>query len=271
MGAYGLRVTGLEEAAALLVRADPAWPAIEVVSRRAKQPAAPERLTDDVADLHTRSGSRVRLERRSGLVVFESTVPLSAQALVHPGLAPVAAVMAHWLGRQSFHGGGIVVGGRAWGLFGRRGSGKSTTLVRAAQLGAEVVADDLLVVARGTPFSGPRSIDLRRETAKRLGLGQPLGIVGTRERWRFALPPAPPDDVTLAGWVFLEWGDRLMIEHVGPPDRLQGLVEHRGISVEPRDLTALLDLAALPALRLTRPRSLGALDAAVTALLERIA
>ena len=44
--------------------------------------------------------------------------------------------MAYWLGRESFHAGGFVVGGKTWGILGGRGSGKSTTVARLALAGA---------------------------------------------------------------------------------------------------------------------------------------
>ena len=42
--------------------------------------------------------------------------PLSPDELAHPGLAPVAAVTARWLGRQSFHAGAFAIGTDVWAL-----------------------------------------------------------------------------------------------------------------------------------------------------------
>ena len=105
---------------------------------------------------------------------------------MHPYLAPVALVMARWLGREGFHGGGIVAGGGVWGVLGDKTAGKSTTLAWLAREGVGVVSDDVLVIDGGTALAGPRSVDLREEAAERLGVGEPMGRVGQRERWRFS-------------------------------------------------------------------------------------
>ena len=101
-------------------------------------------------------------------------------------------------------------------------------------------------------FAGPRSVDLRRETAERLGAGEELGVIGARERWRVGLPPIEPE-VPLAGWVFLEWGDEVAVTPVEPGERLARLLHHRGVRLPPASHEALLGLAALPAWEVRRP------------------
>jgi ABC-type molybdenum transport system ATPase subunit/photorepair protein PhrA len=51
-------------------------------------------------------------------------------------------VLAHWLGRESFHGGGFVAGDGVWGVLGEKGDGKSTLLASLALSGVPIVADD---------------------------------------------------------------------------------------------------------------------------------
>ena len=147
---------------------------------------------------------------------------MSDQALVHPYLAPAAAVIARWLGREPFHAGAFALDGGAWGVLGEREAGKSSLLAWLSLQGRSVVCDDMLVVAGDTVFAGPRSVDLRRETAVRLGAGEELGMIGARERWRVGLPPIEPE-VPLAGWVFLEWGDEVS-GHAGRAGRAAGAV-----------------------------------------------
>ena len=112
----------------------------------------------------------------------------------------------------------------AWGLVADRGVGKSSTLARLALDGIPIVADDLLVIDEIVALAGPRAIDLRDEPARRLGVGEPLGIVGTRSRWRFRVHAVPPS-VPVRGWVFLEWGEgeAPSVESVSARERLERL------------------------------------------------
>ena len=52
--------------------------------------------------------------------------------IVHPYLAPVALIMARWLGREGMHGGGVVADGGVWAVLGHKTAGKSTTLASMA-------------------------------------------------------------------------------------------------------------------------------------------
>ena len=150
--------------------------------------------------------------------------------LVYPYLAPAAAVAARWMGRDSFHAGAVVVGGGAWAILGDNENGKSTTLAWLALHGHPVLTDDLLVVDGEAALAGPRCIDLREETSERLGVGEPLGVVGQRERWRLALGVVPAQ-VLLRGFVTLAWHSQLALESVRGPERLLTLLPARTVRV----------------------------------------
>jgi len=125
----------------------------------------------------------------------------------------------------------------------------------------------VLVLDGRTSFSGPRAIDLRRETAERLGAGVALGVVGSRERWRLALPAAP-GATAFRGWVFLGWADRLRTRALRPSECLHRLLEALTLRVDASDPQALLDLAALPAWSFERPRDWAGLDEQMRALVQ---
>jgi hypothetical protein len=269
LGAYGVRLANVDEAAALLVPAAPDWPALEVAQRVGPGEAPYDRMTNDAATLTLRNGGEIVIERREGRVTFVLPRPLGAAELVHPLLAPVGGVMAWWHGRESFHAGAFVLDGRAWAILGERGAGKSTAIAHLALRGHGVVCDDLLVVDGRRTFAGPRSVDLRESAAERLDAGEALGMVGARERWRLRVGPVD-GALELAGWVFLGWDERVEVVPLPARERLGRITAQRGVTIPLRDPTAMLDLAALPGLELRRPRSWDSLDAAADALLDAL-
>ena len=153
---------------------------------------------------------------------------------------------------------------------GARESGKSSTLAWLAQAGLGVLCDDVLVLDGTTALAGPRVVDLRAETAAELGAGEPLGVVGARERWRFALEPVEPE-LPLRGFVFLAWGDSVAAARVAARERVLRLTRELMVRIAPPNPAALLDLAELPCWELRRPHGLGSLDAAGRRLLELVA
>jgi hypothetical protein len=264
-------VTGLSRGAERLVPAPREWPLLELVRREADWPPRPREtedeadrrharvtLRDDAAVIRLVGGGRIRLEREPPRATFRVQAPLVDEELLHPHLGGVAAIFAHWAGRNAFHAGGIVVDGRAWGVLGDRRSGKSSLLATVASAGHGIVCDDVLVVDGHEVFAGPRFIDLREDAAKELGGGEPLGVVGARKRWRVPLA-AIPAAVPLAGWVVLAWSEdpEITIETVEPNRRLQLLGSSLTLGAPPLDATTLLTLAALPMLELARPRDWG--------------
>jgi hypothetical protein len=268
-GAYGLSISGLAGSESLLVRAEPDWPSVEV-SVVAGVVESPAESVDDEQATVSLVGGVAEVEREPGRVAFTFEEPVSLDALLHPYFAPIAGLFAHWHGhRESLHAGAFVAGGGAWGVLSSREGGKSSTLARLALEGVPVLTDDVLVLEGGTAFAGPRAIDLRSEPASALRVGDPLGVVGTRERWRLRL-----DDVEgswpLRGWVFLTWGDDVAVTKVAAGDRLQRLAAERTIRLVPKDPTALLELVGLPSLELRRPQSWASLEAATALLRETI-
>jgi hypothetical protein len=267
LGAYGIRLRGLEAAAELLVPVDGRAPAYLVESKVRRSQPRPEHVDDDRAELRLRSGGRVLIDRRAGRACFEVHHRLRPDELVHPYLAPAAAVIGHWLGRESVHAGAFAVDGRALGVVGTRGAGKSSTLAWLALGGGEVLCDDLLVIDGRATFAGPRSIDLREDAAARLGAGEPIGVTGARERWRLRLAPTS-DGHVLAGFVLLAWGDNVTVRALAASERLERLAPQRGLRLEPTRHDALLDLASLPAWEISRPRNWASLPEAGRRLLE---
>jgi hypothetical protein len=155
-------------------------------------------------------------------------------------------------------------------VLGNRTAGKSTMLAWLASQGVGVVSDDVVIIDGGTVFAGPRSVDLRDESAQRLGIGEPMGQVGARERWRVALPPIEAE-LPFRGWITLEWGDAVSVAPIRGAQRLPALVPHRGVRMAPLDPAVLVRFSALPHLRFTRPRDWASLGPATERLLDAIA
>jgi hypothetical protein len=173
------------------------------------------------------------------------------------------------MGWQTFHAGSVVLGGGVWGILGERERGKSTTVAWLAGHDFLIFGDDVLVVRDGRALAGPRAMDLRRSAAERFGMGESIGVLGTRERWRHRLP-AVPAELPLAGFVALEWGVEPRLEEVPPAERLQRLGQAVGLSAEAGEARAWLELAALPMIVFRRPRRWDALDGAMERLVSAL-
>lgn len=252
-GAYGLRIAGVADARAALVPAQPAWPKLRIVVEAGDPPVAPEVVTGDRAEVILKTGGRLFMDRHEGVARYVVPRPLSDDELVHPFLAPAAAMMAHWLGRLSFHAGAFVADGGVWGVVGEREAGKSSTLARLALDGHAIVTDDILVLEQGTAYAGPRSIDLRRDAAERLDVGTALGVAGARPRWRVGLPPIA-EGLPVRGWIFLGWSAEPQARRVPASECLTRLVKQIGLRRTGADPPGLLELASLPAWELHRPK-----------------
>jgi hypothetical protein len=177
---------------------------------------------------------------------------------------------ARWDRRETLHAGAFVAaGGGAWALLGEKTAGKSTTLAWLAEHGAQVVADDIVVLSGGCALAGPRCLDVRDDASAHLEAGTPASMPREGGRNRVVLPPLR-SEVPLRGIVYLEWGERTALERVPTAERIERLVVQRqGVSIH-SDPVDVLDLAALPALVLRRPKGLGALDEAGEALLAAV-
>jgi hypothetical protein len=265
-GAYGIRIVGVAAAQTMLGDARPEWPHLRLVSEFANPRAVEESVTDGRAVLRLKTGGRLTLDRQGGVACYAVPRFLTDEELVHPFLAPAAAIVSHWAGRLSFHAGAFVSDGAVWAVVGDREAGKSSTLAWLALNGHEVVADDVLVLDGGTAFAGPRAIDLREETAKRFGIGAALGVLGSRRRWRVTLPQIE-SRMPFRGWMFLSWGDRLEPRRMGAGDCMRRLLEGLTLRRDASDPGALLELATLPAWELQRPRDWDLLEDGVECLL----
>ena len=265
-GLYGLFLPDLARAGRLLVDAPPHWEPWRIVRRRGQPEPIDGVIGAERARLTLAPEGSLVIDRTSRTSVFTMPRPPSDAELAHPYLAATAAIAARWEGWQSFHAGAFAVGRRVWGVLGERELGKSTLLAALARVGAAVVSDDVLVVRDGQAMAGPRCIDLREQSARTLGIGQSIGSVGTRERWRVTLPPVQPE-LPLAGWVTLEWAPEAGIQSVKPGERLLRLLDHLTVVLEPPDPPAVLELASLPMVTLRRPRRLDALSTSAALLI----
>lgn len=269
-GAYGLRITGIAQAEALLGAAGADWPTLELVRLLGSEAAAHDALGPDSAALRLVDDGVVLIERVPGRATFTTPRPLSDDELVHPYLGLAAAVFSRWLGRESFHGGAFAAGGGAWIVVGDKGAGKSAILASLALDGLSVLADDVVIVERGRALAGPRSIDLRSDTARALGAGENIAVGHGRERWRLRLSPAEPE-LPIRGWVFPAWSDGPPeLVPVAPHERLVRLAGSRVLRIAPEQPEVLLELAALPAWEFRRSRSWDRFSEALDRLLSTL-
>lgn len=270
-GAYGFTLRGVDGARELLVEAPAQWPLLELCCRIATgPPPRRESVSQERAELLLTAGGSVAIDRAALRAEYALPRAVTPGALVHPHLAPAAAVAARWLGRESFHGGTVVLGDGAWALLGDKEAGKSSTLAWLALAGRGVLSDDLLVLDGLTALAGPRSIDLRAQSARELGVGEPLGRIGLRDRWRLALDPIAAE-VPLRGWIVLTWGAGApVLDRVRGAARLQAIVPHRAVRLLPSDPGALVALSALPCYELRRERTWSALPDATALLVEQL-
>lgn len=266
-GAYGIAFTGLGDAAGLLAAPPADWPVWAVERARADGPPEPGvAVGEGRARIGLASGGAVLLDRGRRSITFATPGSIPDAAIVHPGLSAPSAVVSWWLGRTPLHASAVIVDGRAWALVGVRGTGKSTMAAVLADSGCGFLADDLVVVDGDRAYAGPATVDLREDAAARLG-AQPLGRMGTRERWRRHVRATAPE-ATLGGLVVLDWCDGP--PQAGPatlPDRMAALATHQLLPLRP---DVVLELLALPAVRLRRPQGLEHADASAAVLLAAL-
>ena len=162
-GAYGFELLGAAGGAAQLVETPPEWPPLAI--ERIVGLSTPRRsvIGAEHAEIELVAGDHLAVRRDPLRATFTTARPLSDDALVHPYLAPAAAIAGYWLGREAFHAGGFVLDDGVWVVLGEKGSGKSSLLAALARQGYGVVADDALIVERDVVFAGPRS---RRPAAR---------------------------------------------------------------------------------------------------------
>ena len=267
LGAYGLHLPDLSAASELLLPAPEEWPTWRI-ERRDGGGQPTEFVEPDRARLRAEPSGWVEIERASSCARFHFPTAPADRELVHPYLAPTASVIARWHGLQSFHAGAFVAGGRAWAVLGAKGAGKSSLLARLALDGVGILTDDVLVVRGTDGLAGPRCIDLRPASAAALGVGEPLGVVGTRERWRVPAGAVEPR-VRLGGWIRLDWGEPA-IEPLPASEALPAIFASLSLRLEPTDPPALMELLTLPALILRQPQRIEELSRTADRLLRHL-
>lgn len=233
-------------------------------------PADPEHIPEVAATLRLRSGGWVTIDRATGArACFSLPAKPRVEALLHPHLAAAAVLAARWRGRDSFHAGAFVFDGGVWAVLGEKGSGKSSTLASLAQAGVPVVCDDVLVLDGTTALAGPRSIDLRADAAERLGVGECLGVLGERERWRVPLGPVEAE-LPLRGWITLRWSKQAAVRPLRGAERLCALLGNRALHAASPDPMAPIELSALPFLELSRPQAWDSTTESIDLLLHEL-
>lgn len=262
--AYGLVFAGLPPVVELQPGGADGSGAVITISSTPEVTPPPERLLDEDGGVRRLADGRLlSLDRHRSQAVFHGP-PLSPDLLAHPYLGPVATAFSRWRGRESFHAGAFVLGGRAWAVTGPRTAGKSTLLAALAARGTTVLTDDILVTDGELAFDGPRCVDLRERPPF-----DGLDLVAARrgERLRLRLP-GTPGPVPLGGWFFLSWSDELEAEPVPAGTALGALAARRAGRQLPSDPAVVLSLSTLPVWRLRRPRRFDAVGATLD-LLDR--
>lgn len=263
--AYGLRLRGLPTKGLMPVDALD-WPVVEVRQAGGEMPSEEPWLGDDDALLELDGVRRLALTRAPALATFHGPT-LSPDDLLHPYLGPVGITFSRWLGRETFHAGAFVVSGGAWALVGPREAGKSSLLAALARRGIPVFCDDLVVIDGLDAFAGPRMLDLRERPAPDLADERDVEPARRGTRWRVKLDAVEPV-APFRGWVFLRWSDSLRLERVPAATTLARLAGWRGRPELPSDAEQMLELGALPAWELHRPRGWHAVDETIAAVTQ---
>ena len=263
LGAYGLSVRGLAGAAPWMQPQPPDAPEMHVRVRTGGGDDQPSRVDDGSADLRLLGGGRMRARRGDTAVDYLLPAVPPDGDLLHPYLAPAAALWWRWSGREAVHGGAFEGRDGAVLVLGEKEAGKSTTLAWLANAGAAILTDDLAILDGQHVLAGPRSIDLRpaatvppASTAVRAGA-----------RSRVTLPTAPARS-PLAGVAVLVWGHVVDVTAVPVEQRWPVLAPQRMYPSLGADPVSLLDLVAAPMTQFTRPRDPATLAAVGQAMLH---
>jgi hypothetical protein len=260
-GCYGLRLIGLHGAQAFLCDVAADAPVLRIERGTADPSLAGAPAQDDSVFSPSQAKyvlsdriSRVDQQRSTGTAHVRLGRSYEDEELLHPLLSGCFAVANWWAGRDGFHGGSFVMDGRAWVVLGAKSMGKSSTLGYLATQGVQILADDLAVVVDKHVVAGPAFVDLRPDAAEQLGIGRDMGMLGARERFRLNVA-APPSKVPLGGWLVLDWSAESTLEPVPVNERLKLLFASRAVMLQPAAPAAFVDYAALPMMKLHRPRS----------------
>lgn len=270
-GAYGERITGIGQSASL-GRVPAGWPAWRVSVEVVPDPGGTRReyVDDEGALLRFGDGSVAEARRAAegADVHLRLAREVSDDDIAHPYLAVVGMISAYWRDRLPFHAGAAGINGKAWLVMAQKAGGKSTTLALLEAAGYSVLADDLSVIdAELKVHRGPRFIDLRKEAAEALGVGEPVGVLGVRERWRHRIGDAPLS-LPLGGIVIPRWG-RSEIQPVSGADRISLLAPGLALRVPGEWAELFMDVvSSVPVLTWTRPHSLREAGQGLAQLIE---
>lgn len=268
-GAYGFQVAGVAGDASLLDPVPDEWPLVQVgVGPVLTDPPALG-IGDSQAVTRLIGGGHLVADRQAQRADFYRASGVSADALVHPYLAPVAALFAMWNGWVPVHAGAFVAADRTWLVIGIREAGKSMLMADLAARGVPVVADDLVVVAGSRVFAGPRTLDLRGDVADRYEGARRIEDAGQRTRWRLMLPSIAPELPEVGGSLILRWGSSLEVEPLVAAARVELLSGALTVS-KSINVPGLLAIAARPAWRVSRPQEWSAAPAALDAVLDTV-
>lgn len=273
-GLYGVRVTGIGNYSSL-APVPSAWPEwrVDVEHGLDRDVNRPESIGPDEAFIRFGDGSTAEVWREGpgGRLRLSLATEVASNDLAHPFLAPVGMLGAYWNDRLPLHAASFGLGGLAWLLAAGKGGGKSTTLAMLELAGHPVLADDLSVIeADLTVHRGPRLIDLRRDAAEALGVGDDVGKVGDRERWRYRIGDGPLT-LPLGGIVIPSWG-KPDVELIVGGQRLPVLGRSLALRIPGRWDELFMDVAlSVPMLRWTRPRELRSSRGPVDQLVEAVA
>jgi hypothetical protein len=256
-GLYGARVTGIGGCPSL-APVPSAWPEWRVVAEHGLDRAEnrPESIGPDAAFIRFGDGSTAELSREDpgGRLRLSLAKEVASDDLAHPFLAPVGMLGAYWSDRLPLHAASFGIGGRAWLLVADKSGGKSTTMAMLDLAGYSVLADDLSVIEPDlTVHRGPRFIDLREDAARSLGVGDNVGEIGLRERWRYRIADGPLT-LPLGGIVIPSWGEP-GVELIVGSERLPTLGPSLALRIPAWWDELFMDIAfSVPVLRWTRPR-----------------
>jgi hypothetical protein len=266
-GAYGLTVDAPYPLAGGMVAAPPSWErwhfSYDVQPDRERPPQA---WSETSAHLHLvpRGSAEIDLNSRATkLIVPQKTSP---QAFLHPHLGSTAVVVGHWFGRTAFHASSFVLDGGVWAILGDKEDGKSSSVAWAFANGLPIMADDLLITRDGIVCAGPRCLDLRPGAVEHFGLGEDIGTIGDRQRWRVSLG-AVPAELPLKGWIVLTWADEVGVRELAVAERFTRLVNNRAFKLTEARPEAWTSLLGLPMFELRRPRDWSRIDSAMSGLL----
>lgn len=269
-GAYGLTISGIDDARHLVDLADgPCWPEVTVGYSESSNPCE-NFLNHDIAQVLLANGECARLERIERRGTLLTMRPPDDGRMIHPFLSAVGATFAWWDGREAFHGGAFVHEGGAWLVLGDNGSGKSALLAHLALSDVPVLADDLVVVADGNVHAGPRCVDLRESARDALALEGRTTAVRGDARFRLTLPAVQPT-TPLRGFIFLRWADTAGVRALPPTERFPRLAAARAVSIHSPWPQLLIDLASIPALELSRPQDWSARARTADLLFDAVA